>query len=239
MRTETFFNRREILIDLSHRCALECPRCQRQQFYTGRYGNKVPGKDLPMRTLELAIKHLDQIPKDIYDSETKKLTRNTYIGFGGQLSDPIHYPKLIETLKLCRKYNIKTRVQTASSFKPISWYIKAFEADPDTEWQFGLDGLPEESHKYRVNQDGKKIFQVMLEGKKILTKAPIWQYIIFRYNENHQRQAKRMAKQNGLRFVLMKSSRWYSDNVLTDMKNKMNEYDELMPSRNNRLDTTF
>ena len=48
-----------------------------------------------------------------------------------------------------------------------------------------------------------------------------------------------MAKENGLRFVLMKSSRWYSDNVLTDMKNKDGTYDELMPSRNNRLDSTF
>ena len=67
----------------------------------------------------------------------------------------------------------------------------------------------------------------MLEAKNILTKAPIWQYIVFKYNETHQRQAKRMAKENGLRFVIMKSSRWLSKN------------DPLLPSKKNRLGSTF
>lgn len=200
-----FFTRTDVLVDLSHRCPLECPRCQRQMWFSG----KVWGNDLPMRSLKMLI------------------NKFKHISFGGQLSDPIHYPKFIEVLKLCNDKNKSVRVQTASSFKPISWYKKAFEAYPQANWQFGLDGLPEESHKYRVNQDGKKIFQVMLEAKNILTKAPIWQYIVFKYNETHQRQAKRMAKENGLRFVIMKSSRWLSKN------------DPLLPSKKNRLGSTF
>ena len=68
----------------------------------------------------------------------------------------------------------------------------------------------------------------MLEGKKILTKAPIWQYIVFKYNENHQLQAKRMARENGLRFVIMKSSRWLNP-----------DNDPLLPSKKNRLGSTF
>ena len=200
-----FFTRTDVLIDLSHRCPLECSRCQRQMWFSGN----VWGNDLPMRSLKMLI------------------NKFKHLSFGGQLSDPIHYPKFIEVLKLCNDKNKSVRVQTASSFKPISWYKKAFEAYPQANWQFGLDGLPEESHKYRVNQDGKKIFQVMLEAKNILTKAPIWQYIVFKYNETHQRQAKRMAKENGLRFVIMKSSRWLSKN------------DPLLPSKKNRLGSTF
>tara|TARA_B100001063_G_C16699384_1_gene521709 strand:- start:582 stop:1169 length:588 start_codon:yes stop_codon:yes gene_type:complete len=190
--------------------------CQRQIYFKGRFGNKVWGNDLPMRSIEMLINKFE------------------HLSFGGQLSDPIHYPKFIEVLKMCSNKNVEVRVQTASSFKPISWYKKAFEAYPQADWQFGLDGLPEESHKYRKNQDGKKIFQVMLEGKNILTRAPIWQYIVFKYNETHQRQAKRMAKENGLRFVIMKSSRWVSDN-----KDVHGVYDELLPSKKNRLGTTF
>ncbi len=197
-----FFTRKDVLIDLSHRCTLECSMCQRQMWFSG----KVWGNDLPMRSLKMLI------------------NKFKHISFGGQLSDPIHYPKFIEVLKLCNDKNKSVRVQTASSFKPISWYKKAFEAYPQADWQFGLDGLPEESHKYRVNQDGKKIFQVMLEAKNILTKAPIWQYIVFKYNEIHQRQARKMAKENGLRFVIMKSSRWLSKN------------DPLMPSAKNRIE---
>ena len=93
-----------------------------------------------------------------------------HISFGGQLSDPIHYPKFIEVLKLCNEKNKSVRVQTASSFKPISWYKKRLNIYPQADWQFGLDGLPKESHKYRVNQDGKKIFQVMLRQKTYLQK---------------------------------------------------------------------
>ena len=159
-------------------------------WYSGKFYDKVIGSDLPMRTIQMLV------------------NKFKFISFSGQLSDPIHYPKFIEVLELCKFYKRKVLVQTASSFKPMSWFKKAFEAYPEADWRFGLDGLPEESHKYRVNQDGKKIFQVMLEGKKILTTAPSWQYIVFKYNENHQRQARRMAKENGLNFVIMKSSRW-------------------------------
>ena len=205
-----FFKRKNVLIDLSHRCPLGCSRCQRQIYFTGKYGHKVWGNDLPMRSIEMLI------------------NKFKFISFGGQLSDPIHYPKFIEVLQMCSSKNAVVTVQTASSFKPISWYKKAFEAYPQADWQFGLDGLPEESHKYRVNQDGKKIFQVMLEAKNILTKAPIWQYIVFKYNENHQLQAKRMARENGLRFVIMKSSRWLNP-----------DNDPLLPSEKNRLGSTF
>jgi len=35
----------------------------------------------------------------------------------------------------------------------MHWYESAFESNPNAEWHFGLDGLPEESHLYRINQD--------------------------------------------------------------------------------------
>ena len=205
-----FHTRIDVLVDLSHRCPLQCPRCQRQMWFSGKFGDKVWGDDLPMRTIEMLV------------------NKFKFISFGGQVSDPIHYPKFIEVLKLCNEKKRRVLVQTASSFKPISWFKKAFEAYPQAIWRFGLDGLPEESHKYRINQDGKKIFQVMLEGKKILKNAPAWQYIVFKYNENNQRQAKRMAEKHGLNFVIMKSSRW------------LPKGDPYMPSsEKNRLGTVY
>jgi len=205
-----FHTRTDVLVDLSHRCPLGCPRCQRQMWFTGKHGDKVWGSDLPMRTIEMLVNKFE------------------HLSFGGQLSDPIHYPKFIEVLKLCNEKKRRVLVQTASSSKPISWFKKAFEAYPQAIWRFGLDGLPEESHKYRINQDGKKIFQVMLEGKKILKNAPAWQYIVFKYNENNQRQAKRMAEKHGLNFVIMKSSRW------------LPKGDPYMPSsEKNRLGTVY
>jgi len=193
MNKNNFFLRRGINLDITHRCALECPRCQRYRRFT-RHGKKVWGKDIS----------LDDI---------KKLSKffNSF-NFCGQFSDPVHHPKFIEILKYLNDMKITCDVHNASSAKSKDWYIKAFKAYPNARWIFGIDGLPEESHKYRVNQDGKKLFDIMLESKKYLKQKPHWQYIIFSYNENNVEKAKKIAKQNGLIMIIMKSSRWDNNN---------------------------
>ena len=195
-----FMNRRSLNIDIGFRCPLECPRCQRQRGWRN-FGKKVPGRDLT----------LDEIDKisDYYKS----------INFCGQLSDPVHHPKFPEILNLLynkgdkrlHKNSIKVEIHTAASQKSKAFYIKCFKANPLADWVFGIDGLPEDSHKYRINQDGRKLFRMMLEAKKILKKRPIWQYIIFKYNEQHIEKAKAMASKHDLTFLLVQSSRWQGD----------------------------
>ena len=184
-----FMNRRSLNIDIGFRCPLECPRCQRQRGWRN-FGKKVPGRDLT----------LDEIDKisDYYDDFL----------FCGQLSDPVHHPKFPEILKMLYKKKIKAEVSTAASQKSKDFYIKCFEANPNAMWVFGIDGLPEESHKYRINQDGQKLFDIMIESKKHLENTPTWQYIVFSYNEDHIEQAKKLAKENGVQFMLLQSSRW-------------------------------
>ena len=187
--TGDFFGRDGVLIDLSHRCPLGCPRCQRQENYAD-LGIPVVGHDLPLSALEKLTDKFNQI------------------SFGGQLSDPIHHPNFIEILEMCKKKQIYTKVQTASSFKPESWYYKAFNANTDAKWQFGIDGLPEQSHQYRINQNGVKLFNIMCDAKKYLKSKPIWQCIVFSYNEHSLHDVKNMASENQLDLIIMYSSRW-------------------------------
>ena len=149
IKENSFFDRRHkrLNIDLSHRCPLECLRCGRQRSFTNK-GLKVPGRDL---TISEYNKILDWFPR---------------ISFCGQYSDPIHHPKINELLEIAYKRNTKVEVHLASSLKPIKHYISAFKANPNANWIFGIDGMPEESKKYRVNQDGRKLFNIMLESKK-------------------------------------------------------------------------
>ena len=111
MRSPFFKKERNILVDLSHRCSLECPACQRQMYYKSsqwksnnpnvkRLANKVPGKDLPLESIEMILNNFQKV------------------SLGGQLSDPIHYPHLIELLKMCKDRGTGVKVQTASSHKP-------------------------------------------------------------------------------------------------------------------------
>ena len=195
MRNDISFYRRSkkgINIDISNRCPLECMRCQRQTNFTLE-GRKVYGRDATM----------DEIRKlsDYFSS----------FNFCGQLSDPVHHPKFIEILDYLYKKDIQVTVHNASSQKPMKWYIKAFQAHPRAKWIFAIDGLPEESNMYRINQDGEKLYKVMLEAKKHLKQTPSWQFIVFSYNEHNLEKAKKMAVDEGLMFIVLHSSRWMGE----------------------------
>ena len=193
-------------LDITHRCPLECLRCSRQHDFKR---NNIPvwGQDISLETIE-----------KITDAYKR-------ISFCGQLSDPVHHPKFIEILEICYRKSVSVSVHNASSAKSESWYIKAFKTHPQANWWFGIDGLPWESHTYRKNQDGVKLFNILLKSKEYLIKTPTWQYIIFKYNEDHMKQAKRMAADNNVNIIFVYSAKW------------LNEDDDLRPSEDNHFFT--
>lgn len=67
--------------------------------------------------------------------------------------------------------------------------------------------MPKDSHKYRVNQDGQKVFNMMLLAKSMGIDV-IWQYIIFKYNQQDIQAATDLAKQNNIKIKFIKSNRW-------------------------------
>ena len=74
-----------------------------------------------------------------------------------------------------------------------------------------------------LDKDGKKLFNIMLKSKEYLIVAPTWQYIIFKYNEDHMEQAKQMATDNNINILFVYSSKW------------LNEDDPLRPSEKNHF----
>ena len=190
-------------LDITHRCPLECLRCSRQIDFK-RNNKPVWGQDIPLESI-----------KKLADAYKK-------IHFCGQLSDPVHHPKFIEILEICYRKSARVIVHNASSAKSESWYTKAFKAHPQATWQFGIDGLPEESHKYRINQDGVKLFNIMLKAKEYGV-TPLWQYIIFKYNEEHIEKAKQMAKNNNVHIIFVYSAKW------------LGKDDPLRPSKDNHI----
>jgi len=186
---ENFFSRNEVNIDIGNKCGLECPRCQRQIEFTNN-GLPVRGNNLTIDQFKKVVNHFEKI------------------NFCGQLSDPIHHPQFIEFLKLTKDKKVSAHVHVASSARPKKWYIEAYKANPNAQWWFGIDGLPEESCLYRINQDGQKLFDMMLESKKYLIPKPRWQYIVFKYNQDNIEEAKKIAIENDITFHMLNSSRW-------------------------------
>ena len=181
------FRNRGINIDTTFRCTLECPSCMRADYK--RRGMKYPGRDMPFEDFKKVADYFKSVQ------------------FCGQISDPIFNPYLIEMLEYCDKHKVKSLVNTAASQRKREWYERAFNANKETKWIFGVDGLPKDSHKYRINQDGEHLFEMMKLGVSLGNEVA-WQYLVFNYNENDIETARKLAKAHNIYFKLTYSGRW-------------------------------
>jgi len=182
---------KKVNLDITHRCTLLCAGCTRQD------------KSHTYERRDMTYEEINKI-LDYFD----------HVQFCGQVSDPIFHPNFIDFLKLTHEKNVSVDVHTAASHKPIDWYKKAFKANPNVEWVFGIDGLPKDSHKYRVNQDGQKLFDVMTMAKKEYNMKCRWQYIVFDYNEEDVFEAASMAKDLGISFSMVETERGKNENIV-------------------------
>lgn len=177
--------RRSINLDISNLCTLECPRCDRQ-----KRPRPVPGRNMTVDEFAVIAKHFDDIL------------------LCGQISDPIFNPNLFEFMEIAKAENVWLSIASAASQRPVNWWNKAFDTlGPRSYWTFGLDGLPKDSHKYRINQDGEFLWEMMKIGKSKGHDIR-WQYIVFKYNENDIETCRKMASDHGIHFIEMHSGRF-------------------------------
>ena len=174
-----------INLDISNRCTNRCPGCAREKF------KHVPGSDITLSDMEKIT--------DFFEAIT----------FCGQVSDPTLHPKFHELLEICIRKNRKVVVQTAVAVKPKMWWTRSFlmSRGKNVEWIFAIDGLPKDSNKYRVNQDGEKLYDIMLRCASFGVNTQ-WQYIVFNYNENDVETCKTIANKYGIKFLQITSGRW-------------------------------
>ena len=180
---------------ISSRCTLQCGACLRQSLAKQGKHPGFSGGDLTLEDTKKLFKYFKQVQ------------------INGQVSDPIFNPYLEEILKYM--YDNKdadmtsSNIHTAATAKKYKepYYKKLFEANPDILWIFGIDGLPEESHLYRKNQNGKFLFDMMCMAADMGVRTT-WQWIVFNYNENHIEQGKELARKYNLDLEITYSSRW-------------------------------
>lgn len=181
------FRNKTLNIEATARCTLACPECKRAS-YIQKHGKVPKGWEMTPDQLEKVAPYFHKIT------------------FCGQLSDPVFAKHLIPMLSICQDYNIRTRVLTAATGRPEEWYEEAFNANLEAWWTFGIDGLPEKSHRYRINQDGKFLYKMMLKAKSYGIRV-FWQYIIFDWNKWSIDVCKQMAKENNIDMEFINSKR--------------------------------
>jgi len=195
LRSGRDFKFQYITIDTCSKCTLQCPVCRRQ---TNKKHLGIPagegGKDIPVDDFIKLSKYFE------------------VFSFCGAVSDPIFSDTLIECLKITENIaESHTTIHTAATAKHRTkdWYEKAFSANPNARWIFGLDGLPEESHKYRIGQNGPFLWEMMKLGVSMGIDVH-WQYLVFRYNEDHVEIAYELAKSEGIKFKIKLTNRYES-----------------------------
>lgn len=193
LRTHRGHRKSGITMDISPYCTLECPMCRRQTYR--RNGIAPGGPNAKALTLENFKKLFPYI---------------STVDLCGQVSDPIMHPELEEILNFCYLKDIKIKLHTAATPKKLKEedYKRLFEANPNAKWIFGIDGLPKDSHRYRVNQDGEKLFDMMRMAANKYNIYTVWQWIVFKYNENDIQQGLKIAEQHNLNLEINISSRW-------------------------------
>lgn len=187
------FNTDWINMDISNKCALACPKCDRA-FNPEAIENKV----------EITVKDFEKIAKFF-----------NRVDFCGQLSDPIYHSDLPGILNACVKHNTSANIHTAAHGRTDEWWDNIFNISKKINgcrWLFAIDGLPEESHKYRINQNGVKAFERLKQAVDSLGSSRVtWRYIIFRYNEDHIEEAKELANKYNIQIEFVKSNRWTNE----------------------------
>lgn len=187
-------------VDLTDKCVLKCSKCLRNH----------PRTDLSDH-------------KDISIEDFTKLCNHfRHISLCGQISDPIYHPNFLQLLEIALSKNKLVSIHTNGFGKKREFWEEAFSmtrGNNKCRWRFALDGLPDQSHIYRENQDGFEVWETMKAGA--LAGARIeWIFIIFKYNQHSIDTARKLARQHNMKLELIKSSRWEDENdpLLPDNK---------------------
>ena len=200
-----------INIDTGSKCTLACPACMRQK------------KEYDLTGAHLTL----DIVKNIVESG-----QFTRLIFCGQISDPMVHPNMVPILEYCR-HKVKVEMHVAASHKPERYWRECFAANPEAKYIFGIDGLPHKSHLYRINQDGEKLFDMMLISKYEFKMDSSWNHIIFKYNEDEIDQCRELAKEHNIRFQVVKSGRFFHETLAVDKAQELRiiEYnDKYLPT---------
>jgi len=191
----------EIMIEITTHCNAKCPQCGRFDIF----GEVL--KNLQIQNLSLDI--IKKLP-------IEKMTNLEKIIFNGNYGEPLMHPNIDEILE--RFKDKKIQISTNGSIRNIEWW-KKLSNFKNLNVIFAIDGLENTHHLYRRNTDFNKIIQ---NAKAYIDNGgeAVWQYIIFKHNENQIDEAKKLSKSIGFKKIFFQ----YSDRFLKN--NKFNVYDE-------------
>jgi len=185
----------QLHFDLTNFCNAKCPECVREIDSLCR-----PFLDKDMLSLELI--------KERFTKE--QLPRLNAVRFCGSFGDPLTHPKLYEITQhfIDEWPDIKIICSTNGGLKNEKDWKKLAELYQGNRWiVFGIDGLEDTNHKYRVGVNWNKLNQNI---KAFIDAGGCahWQFIVFPWNEHQVLDARSYSIDVGFQnFFIIQSHR--------------------------------
>lgn len=192
-----FNDLKSIHIELTTNCQASCPMCSR---------NVHSGLSNPY--LKLKTWTLDDFKKIINEDVLSTIEK---IYFCGNFGDPMLHNDLIKICQYLKnsKPNLQVGIHTNGGARKTEWWKSlALSLPADHCVHFGIDGLEDTHHLYRI---GTKFKTVIKNARAFINAGgrAEWTFIKFKHNEHQVDECKRLAKEYKFeRFMLKNSSRF-------------------------------
>ncbi len=218
------FDQLEVLeIELTSNCQASCPMCARN--YHGGVTNpniKIEEWSLEEFKTIIDVEVLNQIKKII---------------FCGSFGDPILNNNLIDICCYIKENNYlgEIRIHTNGSARDESWWQSLANSLPKKHYvTFGIDGLEDTHHLYRIGTNFNKIIKNASAFINAGGRAE-WAFIKFKHNQHQVEEAEELAKTlNFKKFSVKASSRFIEEKFPVLNKHKEVLYN-LEPASTNTI----
>ena len=183
-------------LELTSKCQAKCPMCPR----------RINGGMLnPLIDLEEIT--LDQFKQWFPVNFLKQLT---YINFCGNLGDPIIAKDTLEIFQYLKQIHpgISLSMHTNGGARDTNWWKEL--AKTEVKVTFGIDGLSDTHHLYRVSTDWYKI----ISNAKAFIDAggrAEWHMLVFKHNEHQIEECRELSKRYNFSSFTIKHTTRFQD----------------------------
>lgn len=231
---------KDVHFEISNYCNAACPECPREDISEI---DPSTGINRFSSWIDTAFLSLDVIQKNFNKTHTPSLQS---IAFCGCFGDALTHPKLIDILEYFIKEFPKISISISSNggLKTTNYWIRLAETLKKSYYHeviWGLDGLEDTNHLYRVNVKWDKVRSNWQAFNKAGGNS-VWQFIVFPHNHHQIVDAKKYAKKEGFSGFTTVISMRYSETKAKDLperfqhpKIKDNSTDTFILKRNNRV----
>lgn len=180
---------RSLHLEITSRCTLACPRCQRTS-----------------NPEELQV---GDAPLPVIRAITRAAFPDVaFVNFCGNYGDPIYHRRFHAVVRHMKEEGFVVRIETNGSFRSAGWWAElAAMLDRKDRVTLSIDGLEDTNHLYRANSRWSDVMLAVeaLRGRVML----VWKLIVFRHNQHQIEAAIARARDLGFDdFKLMRSNRF-------------------------------